>query len=315
MTTRRKSIAKKKTLSKYTAPKTIVNTRSRMPVKSRTRSGSRTRTRSPILELTLSPVQKYREEAISWMLHSLKIILGDQGIRRYIITKYYPKLSNPSPASMRTFDAFIPIGKTRADKANEIIAYCKSMMRKKGTVVFTATNIQTDEFDNETHFQSYLLDNAKHRLLVIDPAYDATQANHMGIYYAEVTEEVIGPFFQNNRYTVEYIELTHPAQIHQGDVFCQSWSLLILLQKLKNNEYVRDKTFTIPVSQIDKYEMLLSFYKQIFVDLPELCDNLRIEYKGEVNTNVNVDKHTQMARTLLEYDPVDLLMSMNASDI
>lgn len=249
---------------------------------------------------------------------AFKILLGDESIRRYIITKYYPKLPNSDAKNIRTFNAFIPTGKTRQDKADEIIAYCKSMMKKKKVVVFTATNIQTDEFDNETHFQSYLLDNTKKKLLVIDPAYDRTKSDHMGIYYAEVTETVIAPFFTNQKYTVEYIDLNHPAQINDGDVFCQSWSLFILLEKLKDNEYLRDTTFQIPMKQIDKYDRLLSFYKQIFVDLPELSANLRVEYQGEL-TETNspyMPKHNaEMTSLLLTYDPVDLLMSMTASEL
>ena len=56
---------------------------------------------------------KYRQEAISWMLHSLKILLGDESIRRYIILKYNPDITNQSKKSIRTFDAFVQKGKTR----------------------------------------------------------------------------------------------------------------------------------------------------------------------------------------------------------
>jgi hypothetical protein len=260
----------------------------------------------------------YKEEAISWTLHSLKIILGDESIRRYILLKYLPNLVNSSKDCLRTFDAFVPSGKTREDKAREIQTYCQAMLKKKGTVVFTATNIQMDENDNETHFQSYIIDNTKRTLIAIDPAYDIAKENHAGIYMSEVTDEVIAPFFRHNHYDVQFMDLTHPAQIHDKDVFCQSWSLFILLEKLKNNEYKTDITFVIPETQLDKYKMLLGFYQQLFRDLPELGDNLRAEYKGEVSDTLGAYSSNQdaaLTNTLLTYDPVHVLANMTAEDL
>ena len=38
--------------------------------------------------------KKIKGTAISWLLHSIKILLGDESIRRYIIIKYNPDLKN-----------------------------------------------------------------------------------------------------------------------------------------------------------------------------------------------------------------------------
>ena len=72
----------------------------------------------------------YKEEAISRTLDSIKIILGDESIRRYILLKYLTNLVNSSNACLRTFDAFVPSGKTREDKAREIQTYCQAMLKK-----------------------------------------------------------------------------------------------------------------------------------------------------------------------------------------
>ena len=233
---------------------------------------------------------KHRQNAISWLLHSLKIVLGDEGIRRYITLFYYPEIKNRAKKHMRTFNAFIQKGKTRQDKMDKIKAFCNEILKNKDTTLFTATNIQQDKFDNETHFQSFILDNNSKKMLVIDPAYDKTNENNAGIYMAEVAYEVIIPFFKNEEYTIEFINLSTPAQISEGDVFCQSWSLYILLQKLKNNEYKYDVSFEIPKQQIDKYDMLLEFYKQIFTDMPELGRNLLTEYEAEIKEATDLTK-------------------------
>jgi hypothetical protein len=259
---------------------------------------------------------KYRKEAISWMLHSLKILLGDESIRRYIILKYNPDITNKAKKCIRTFNAFVQKGKTRQDKAKKIIEYCDDMSKRKGIVVFTATNIQQDPLDNETHFQSYILDNNTKTIYIIDPAYDRNKPGNAGIYMAEVSNEVIIPFFKKKGYETVFVDLNTPAQVSEGDVFCQSWSLYILLQMLKKNEYHNNVSFQIPKSQIDKYDLLLRFYKQLFIDMPELGANLKTEYDAEILDARGPNSPTKAQKEeIIDINPVELLLSMKNSEM
>ena len=252
-----------------------------------------------------------QEKAISWMLHALKIVLGDESIRRYIILYYYPTISNSSKKCIRTFDAFVESAKKREEKANEIRKYCNKMCRKPDIVVFTASNIQRTKCDNETHFQSYIVDNNLKKVCVIDPAYDSSRHNNEGIYFAEVSNDVIMPYFERKGYTTEFVSLSTPAQIDAGDVFCQSWTLYILLERLKQNEYITSNIFDVPKDQLDKYDMLLSFYRQIFTDMPELCENLQVEYEGEILESRGPNRLTKLEKeALFKFDPVELLMGL-----
>jgi len=258
----------------------------------------------------------YRQKAISWLLHAIKIILGDESIRRYIILFYYPDITNGGKKYIKTFDAFVPKGKTREDKAEVITKYCETASQKNGVVVFTATNIQQNILDNETHFQTYIVDNSTKSLIISDPAFDRTKEGNAGIYMAEVSNEVVIPFFEKKGYKTKFVELTTPAQICEGDVFCQSWSLYILLQKLKNNEYLHDTSLEIPEEQINKYDMLLGFYKQLFTDMPELGENLTAEYEGEIVDNRGPNKPTKTEKeNFLNFDPVELLMDMSKHEM
>lgn len=171
-----------------------------------------------------------KSDAISWILHSLKIILGDESIREEILMHYHPELHrgntktlrkiNNGKHHIRTFDAFVHPEKddTSFDDAIErkhkmIRNYLSEIVKLDGTVVFTATNIQRDADDCETHFQSFIVDNDNKTVLAIDPAYNKSVIKknkknnvleaYQGIYYAEVTHNVIKPFFkggpENNR--------------------------------------------------------------------------------------------------------------------
>jgi hypothetical protein len=259
---------------------------------------------------------KYRQEAISWLLHSVKILLGDESIRRYIIVKYNPDIDNQAKKCIRTFNAFVQNGKSRDDKAKQIVKFCDEMSKREGIVVFTATNIQKDKLDMETHFQSYILNNNLKTILTIDPAFDRTKDAQAGIYMAEVSNEVVIPFFLTQGYSSCFVDLSNPAQVCDGDVFCQSWSLLILLNKIRNSEFLDDISFDIPHIQIDKYDMLLQFYQQIFTDLPELGDNLKTEYEAEVTNTRGPNAPTKVKKQcILDFDPRELLLSMTKNDM
>jgi len=258
----------------------------------------------------------YRSKSISWLLHALKIVLGDESIRRYIIIKYNHGLENQAKKCIRTFNAFVQKGKTREDKAQTIVNFCDEMKKRTGTFVFTATNIQRDPLDMETHFQSYIVNNILKKIFIVDPAFDKTKEGKAGIYMAEVSTEVVIPFFEKHGYQSHFIDLSSPAQVCDGDVFCQSWSLLILLNKLRNNEFLHDYSFEIPGAQIDKYDMLLQFYQQIFTDLPELGDNLRTEYEAEITNVRGPNAPTKLQKEgMLKIDPVELLLSMTKEDM
>lgn len=248
--------------------------------------------------------KRMKQNAISWLLHSIKILLGDESIRRYIILKYNPELKYKN--HIKTFDAFIKSGKTREHKNKEIKKYLQAISRlKKDIVVFTATNVQQDKEDIETHFQSFIVDNNNKKVYGIDPAYNKNEEDFIGIYYAEILHETIKPFFENKQYQFHLVRLSRPAQTTTDDVFCQSWSLLILLKIMENKDYEKDVEIYIPSNKIDKYRMLLEFYKQIFIDMPELVDNLKAEYEGSINDFPE----------LLEFDVGTLLMSMDKYDM
>ena len=261
---------------------------------------------------------------VSWVLHALKIVLGDESIREEIILHYNPDLHKGNLTKLKkignsnhkhhviTFNAFIESGKTREDKIEKIRNYLENIVEMPGTVAFTATNVQQDEDDFETHFQSFIVDNDAKTVLMIDPAYDKKKRSGKGIYHAEIAREIVKPFFrelnmdleEEDEYKVRFLKLKNPAQIAHDDVFCQSWSLFMLNSLLENDAYKTATEFKIPASQTDKYNMILKFYKRIFTDIPSLRGYLNAEYEGEVSED-----------DLLESDPYEVLMKMTKKDM
>jgi hypothetical protein len=236
-----------------------------------------------------------RADAISWVLHALKKVLGYDEIRKSIIEHYYPSVKNPE--YIKTFDAQIEeysdiddYHDKYYDKMDDILDYCEDIMELDDYVVFTATNIE--EFRNigrdiETHYQTFIVDNKNHQMFTIDPALKSN--GKPGIYTAQIAMEEIMPFFEDNGYKTQFIRLINPAQTDDSDetadIFCQSWSLYILIQVLekhKNNNFTR-VVIDIPKSQLDRYSVLLKFYKDIVTNIPNVNQILNEEYVSELN--------------------------------
>jgi len=276
-----------------------------------------------------------KEIAISWALDAIKDVLGTQHTRNKIIKTFFPPIKNAQ--HMKTFDAFqqyecMPYN----DKENEIVEYCEEIILLKNYVVFTATNIQENEDDQETHYQTYIVDNTNKILYAIDPAINPKKKYGYGIYKPMITYKTIQPFFEKNGYQFQYVKLMNPAQTLVEDVFCQSWTLYILLEllRLTSPEFpcfslclhpvpfaalkatARSKiVINIPKKQIDKYEILLNFYKQILV-IESISDKLDKTYKSNVKKNkAFIKTHATEFKNIALMSATDIIINMTPSDL
>ena len=255
-----------------------------------------------------------REVNISWAIHAMKEIIGLEELRANVIQKYCPDITNKK--YIKTFDSFQQYQvKPYNNKENEILDYCKKIIKLNNQVVFTATNIQENDEDNETHYQTYILDNINKILYVINPSQDENSEDGYGIYKPEVTYKTIQPFFEKNKYVVEFIQLSNPAQINENDVYCQTWSLYILLQLLMNNPKKIKKIVKLPKNETKKYEIILNFYKELLTDtnISSALDEMFLQKIEEdklflKNSGINFNK-------IKKVNPTALILSMTTKEL
>lgn len=275
--------------------------------------------------------EEYREAAISWVLHSVKEVLGLEDNRKEVIKRFIPEI--PNEDYIRTFDADIEykIGNEMENKkgnkkeydikyelkVKEIRDYCTEVMQLEKFVVFTATNIEEyQEYgkDSETHYQTFIVDNNNKVLYVIDPAKKNGKA--YGIYIPQVAIEIIMPFFEENEYETKFVKLKFPAQtnnsLEEADIFCQSWSLYILIEFLKDNnkDDLINIAINIPKSQKERYDILLKFFKDLFSSIPTLQSDLKRIFERELQEE-KPDKY----KRFINIDPYALLMDMKTSEM
>ena len=204
-----------------------------------------------------------------------------------------------------------------------------------GYVIFTATNLEEYRTkdqgkDNETHYQMFIIDNTHKTLFVIDPALKSNKKS--GIYVPQVALEIVIPWFKDHDYKTGFIPLSNPAQTDDSednaDVFCQLWSLYILLKVLDQGDHTRKAvsdqgdhhkdgshkfsgiTVKIPKGQTKRYEILLEFYKRILTEIPSVGTVLNEEFVSELKS-YKPDGYKQM----LKVNARDMALTLTPSDM
>ena len=235
--------------------------------------------------------------AVSWVLYSLRELLGLEDLRQIILEKELHSI--PGLVYGKTF--------SMEYKMSTLVNYLKKIIKLKDKrILFTAANLPgiTEEDMGNTHYQTYIVDTKNKSVILIDPA---RKPSGQGIYPAYVTVEEVEPFFQENGYTVKWVNTSAACQVKMQDVFCQTWSLYLQILSTINP----DKRINIPVSQEKKYEVLLDFYKHI-MRYDGLCDMLNTQYVESVTTN---DIPQKLKAQLLKLNPCSILESMTPIDM
>jgi hypothetical protein len=236
---------------------------------------------------------------VSWVLYSLREVLGYEHIRTSILKNELVYAKSPS----------LIYGPTFAQEYNpeNLKSYLSSILKLKNKrVLFTASNLP-DLQTQETHYQTYIVDTSNKTVLMIDPA---RKVSGKGIYPPIVSREVVRPYFENAGYTVSWIDTSSACQIKLHDVFCQSWSLYLQIQATLNPGL----RVEIPKSQKAKYELLLNFFHKI-IAYPDVCLELQNEFKALIkDTKPHVITAVEKKYMLVQ-DPCLILRQMTPSDM
>jgi len=245
----------------------------------------------------------------SWVLYSIRETYEKQNVRNKILKHI---LHNGI-----TRRGYIPVyGKTINNRTSQssLKSYIEELTTQyppdpdsKLVIMFTVSN-QYDPVTHETHFQSFIYVPGSAIIYAFDPARDCWQDE--GIYAAHAVDEVedLIKYYNDSKKTIDanlqitvaFPEVVEACQIHDNDVFCQTWSLFLqvfAIFTLLTTGKVEENPI-IPVDQFEKYQILLNFYKKT---VPIICDELRKNYSSLPNLPTAYKKGI---------DPCDILMNM-----
>lgn len=206
----------------------------------------------------------------TWIIYSLRNVLNNPDLRNKILKK---NVSNSHIDEKEIVYDTEPgkITHTGDYEDEELYTYLFSNIFKNDNKIhaFTLAN-KADESSGETHFQTFIVDNEKKIIYGIDPArtnrgpgiYDAIA----GDYLKEQIEKKL------TQYKFQWAVPNRACQRSSKDVFCQSWSLLLQMDFLKNNLAYR---IELKPKQKELYSILIEFYKENY---KLICPYLRNHY-------------------------------------
>lgn len=159
---------------------------------------------------------------VSWILFSIREVMGLKMVRNEILSTLLPRAIVDQTVLGETFGSESkPVDLDRYMK--QVVQLHDSRQRSKSFLIFTGIN--RPQY-GETHYQGFIVDFHSKTIYVADPA--RTKDGH-GIYKPYLAEQQVIPFFSQHQFHWRYIETIHPCQTSTGDVFCQSWTLYLMI--------------------------------------------------------------------------------------
>jgi hypothetical protein len=234
------------------------------------------------------PQKEYTSMINSYIVNSLVLLLGYDDTR-YDVLMY--KLKNPKGFTYGNTFSYI-------EDKKEVKDYLENVLdkEKNGIVIFTATNPVSIK-NLETHYQSFIIDNPQKKLFIIDPAY--FMDTELEAYHRKITKDVILPHYESLGFEPIYID--NYCQLTSRDVYCQTWSLILLIKILNKglNRIPKDlyKEFTTQ----EKKSELYHFFSDIIKNLPNVCKRLKEIYKELIQSVEGENKKILEKINICEY--------------
>lgn len=245
--------------------------------------------------------------AVSWVLYSIREILGIDSLRNQILASFIKKEYLDQITLGRTFGS--------DSKFQQMQSYLQDLIIHQINKRYTIfTGINRPQY-GETHYQGFIVDQLRKILYIADPAYTR---NGPGIYKPYLAELQVIPLFKKQKYQTVYIPLTNPCQMDMDDVFCQSWTLYIMIEFINH----RFETVRIPESAHERYHILKKFYKKILKSCPDFCPLLQEYYLYNVSKHRSVVSHISNTQQRKEFrnelksvDPCKILSQIKTKNI
>jgi len=248
----------------------------------------------------------FRRIAVSWVLYVIREIVGISTLRNNILEAFINEHSQ------------VEFGKTFGADSRpiELQKFLENKIRQQGRgkrfFVFSGINRPRS---GETHYQGFIIDYKNRILYIADPAW---KGDGPGIYKPFLALEQVIPFFKKNNFNCQFILTSYPCQTSPEDVFCQSWSLYLMIEFLNNIGHI----IQIPPSQIQRYGILLKFYQDISGRVADFCPLLREYYLNIVSRHRSLvqgidspHQRKQIRNLYKSIDPCIVLRQMAPKDM
>jgi hypothetical protein len=266
-----------------------------------------------------------RAEVASWVINSIRNTLGEQDIRNDVISKLVEL-----PANVVLGETLVLLYKETGSKDKQVSNYKAKVTKYINKItapkeadkiyLFTVANPPEGEDAPETHYQTIILNNVEKKVYYIDPAH--TEKGEEGIYAPHAVNNLIHPNLHAKGYSEEWLPVTHAAQTTEKDVFCQTWSLYLLVQGV---QLLPGQKITIPSRVKNRYQVLINFWKGIAATSEAFCEVLLSDFHHRVqneikaileeSNNVNAANIPAILAHYMAVNPCEFIKTLTVKDI
>ena len=236
--------------------------------------------------------EKHKKEeimlkSILWAKESIRILLNDINIQQKILLDYFPQFKQ-NIQYMKIFDSI---------DLYEIKSYIEQMIHNpqiSGIIVLVIAN-----------YQIILLDKTLQDVYIIDPT---SMLRIKSIHDITYLEENILPIFKQNKYNIEHVQLSYPAQNSHTDPYSHTWLLYLLIECL--DQLYRMRTISIimiPDKTREKNNILSDFHKNILSN-KQIKNELITLYLNFINQHICLFETIEELETVLEQDPSEIII-------
>ena len=266
-----------------------------------------------------------RAELASWVINSIRNTLGEADIRNDVISKHVEL-----PTNVVLGETLVLLYKERGSKTKQVSDYKAKVTKyinkitapkEAGKIyLFTVANPPEGEGAPETHYQTIILNNAEKKVYYIDPAH--TEKGEEGIYAPYAVNNLIHPNLHAKGYTAQWLPVTHAAQTTEKDVFCQTWSLYLLIQGV---QLTGEEKVVIPSRVKERYQLLINFWTSIAEKSPLFCKILTEDFQFRVeneikqtleeSNTVNAENIPGILAHYMAVNPCEFIQTLTVKDV
>lgn len=233
-----------------------------------------------------------------WLLYSLRFTLLDKNVRNTILksSNWFGKFKK-SNYKIVLGDIY---GEGIDNNSLKDLVNSYINLGDDKIILFTLSNNPRNTMDpdmRETHFQSFVMVNSIKTIFAFDPAMSTNIP--VGIYYpgAIIQLETLFQKMSNLGYRIVRPEIQYACQVDKSDVFCQTWSLYLQYEFMRqlciNNFDFNRINIVIPNNIIDKYRLLNLFIQDI-IKIKIVRETLNSQFNFDIQSHRLPKKYSRV---------------------
>jgi hypothetical protein len=222
------------------------------------------------------------KHCLLWIKECMRNLFSYEMIQRKIILHYFPQIGE----NIKSFSDYCGVK-----------SYCEEVIHHQniqGIIVIFISNEQI-----------ILINKTLQDIYIIDPYSMIHMKTLRNIDFLQTT---LIPIFQKNHYTIDYLQLSYPAQTKYEEDYTSTWLMYLLLKSLDQLYSIHTiNLLYIPEKNNEKKKLLSNFHKEIIHSI-KIDDELTDLFLEKVESNMKFIQSNEDLEFVLNINPTEKVL-------